>query len=170
MNTANIGSQTGVPKPDPDDGNDEPEFDPDFDLPEPDPEDPAQADIEDVPGVKPSGKVTPLIDPAWAHLSEQIHAVVCFRLSERPLIEFSVKRLLRTIQGCRWKSIGSVGRDFAQNVERLPHSQVTQTPDRADGRSRSTAHTCRRVDPDRPGAAPPLPAVWRSLRPCSGHA
>jgi hypothetical protein len=64
MKTANIGSQTGVPKPDPDDDNDEPEFDPDFDLPEPDPEDPAQADIEDVPGVKPSGKVTPLIDPA----------------------------------------------------------------------------------------------------------
>ena len=44
--------------------------------PEPEPLASGQTDIEDVQGVKQPAKVAPLIDPAWAHLSEQLHAVV----------------------------------------------------------------------------------------------
>jgi hypothetical protein len=51
----------------------EPSFVEEIEGDEPDPD---QMDIEEVPGVKPSTKVVPLIDPAWAHLAEQLRAVV----------------------------------------------------------------------------------------------
>jgi hypothetical protein len=38
--------------------------------------DPVQADIEDMPGVKPTAKVVPLIDPKWEHLYSLLQAVV----------------------------------------------------------------------------------------------
>jgi len=70
INVKNIGaSQKAAPDPEPNPALD-------AEQEEPEPPDPNQTDIEDIPGVKPSGKVAPLIDPAWAHLSEQIHAVV----------------------------------------------------------------------------------------------
>jgi hypothetical protein len=50
---------------------------PEADEPEAEkPQESGQADIEDIPGVKQSAKVAPLIDPKWAHLPEHMRAVL----------------------------------------------------------------------------------------------
>lgn len=62
----------GKAKADPDpESNPEPNDDP-----VPEPPDPNQTDIEDLPGVKPTAKVVPLIDPKWEHLYGLMQAVV----------------------------------------------------------------------------------------------
>jgi hypothetical protein len=60
-----------------------PEPEPDPEEPEPEPPDPSQMDIEEVPGVK-QARVVPLIDPAWAHLSGNIGAIMRAHASLRP--------------------------------------------------------------------------------------